>query len=110
VPAWWFPSYFVKKLARRPHWRAGRSVLLSHPGCLLSFHRPRAGMLASVRRAVEGAGLTVLVNHWWEFFREGKADEELIGVLHEVAGWVASRPDIQVVSFADVARGGVPLS
>ena len=67
-------------------------------------------MLGSVRRAVEGAGLTVLVSHWWEFFREGKADDELIGVLHEVAGWLASRPDIRVVSFADVARGGVPLS
>ncbi len=67
-------------------------------------------MLDSVRRAVDGSRLTVLVQHWWEFFRGGEADEKLIGVLHGVADWLASRPDIRVVSFDDVARGSVPLS
>jgi len=66
-------------------------------------------MLPSVRHAVEGATLTVLVVHWWEFFRDGVPDEGLIGVLHEVAGWLAGRPDIRVVSFADVAAGAIPL-
>jgi hypothetical protein len=66
-------------------------------------------MLESVRAAVEGAGLTVLVFHWWEFFRDGVTDEELIGVLHEVAAWLASRPDVRIVSFRDVASGRVPL-
>jgi hypothetical protein len=67
-------------------------------------------MMASVREAVGGARLTVLVSHWWEFFRAGGPDEKLIAVLHEVAGWLASRPDIRVVSFRDVARGEVPLN
>jgi hypothetical protein len=66
-------------------------------------------MLPSVRHAVLGASLTVLVMHWWEFFRDGVPDEELIGVLHEVAGWLSSRSDIRLVSFEDVARGTVPL-
>jgi hypothetical protein len=110
VPVRWYASYALKMLGRRPHWRAGGKVLLSHPGCLLSFQRPRGGMLASVRNAVEGASLTVLVVHWWEFFRDGVPDEGLIGVLHEVAAWLASREDVRVVSFADVAAGAVPLS
>lgn len=110
VPLRWWPAYARKKMGRRPHWRAGGACLLSHPGCLLSFHRPRDGMLASVRRAVLGAPLTVLVNHWWEFFRYGVPDRDLIGVAHEVASWLASRPDVRVVSFDDVARGRVPLS
>jgi hypothetical protein len=110
VPLRWWPQYAWKKLRRRPHWRAGRTILLSHPGCLLSFHRPHADMFASVCRAVESRALTVLVTHWWEYFRDGSPDEEFIGVLHKVAGWLASQPDIRVVSFRDVANGEVPLS
>jgi hypothetical protein len=47
--------------------------------------------------------------HWWEFFRGGVPDEKLIGIAHEVADWLASRQDVRVVSFDDVAKGGVPL-
>lgn len=67
-------------------------------------------MLESVRKAVDGATLTVIVVHWWEFFREGVPDDGLIGVLHEMGDWLASRPDIRVVSFDDVARGTVPIN
>jgi hypothetical protein len=110
VPLRWYPAYAMKKLTHKPHWHVGRKCLLSHPGCLLSFHRPRENMLESVRRAVEGSSLTVLVSHWWEFFRLGVPDEPLIGVMHEVAAWLGSRADVRVVTFADVASGSVPLS
>ena len=110
VPLRWCAAYALKKLGRRRHWRGGGKYLLSHPGCLLSFCRPHADMLASVRQAVEGATLTVLVSHWWEFFRTGTPDDKLIGILHEVAEWLASRPDVRVVSFGDVARGRVPVN
>jgi hypothetical protein len=52
----------------------------------------------------------VLVSHWWEFFRGGIPDVELIAKIHEVADWISSRPDIQVVTFSDVAGGRVPLN
>jgi Uncharacterized protein conserved in bacteria (DUF2334) len=110
VPVRWWAPYALKKLGKRRHWRAGGGYLLSHPGCLLSFHRPHGGMLASVRRAVEGGTLTVLVSHWWEFFRGGLPDDKLIGVIHEMAEWLASRPDVRVVSFGDVASGRVPVN
>jgi hypothetical protein len=29
--------------------------------------------------------------------------------LHETAAWLASQPDIKVVSFNDLAEGAVPL-
>ncbi len=109
VPLAWWPQYAWKKLRRRPHWRAGRTTLLSHPGCLLSFHRPKADMLATVCRAVESRDLTVLVTHWWEYFRDGVPDEAFIAVLHQVAAWLGSRRDIRVVSFRDVARGTVAI-
>lgn len=109
VPLRWWPAYAAKKIRRRPHWRASGATLLSHPGCLLSFHRPYAEMLASVRRSVESRPLTVLVTHWWEYFRDGAPDEKFIEVLHAVAAWLASRPDIRVVSFRDVASGKVSL-
>ena len=110
VPLRWWPQYGVKKIRHRPHWRAGGAALLSHPGCLLSFHHPKADMLARVQRAVESRALTVLVTHWWEYFRDGVPDEEFIGVLHEVAAWLASRADIRVVRFRDVATGAVSIA
>ena len=110
VPLRWWPAYARKKIRRQPHWRAGRTALLSHPGCLLSFHRPCAEMFAAVRRDIESRALTVVVTHWWEYFRDGVPDEAFIAVLHEVAAWLASRRDIRVVSFRDVATGDVSLS
>jgi hypothetical protein len=110
VPLRWCGAYALKKLGRLQHWRPGGKFLLSHPGCLLSFRRPHSNMLASVRQAVGSARLTVLVSHWWEYFREGSPDAELIGVLHEVARWLAVRTDVRVVSFREVAGGGVPVN
>ncbi len=109
MPLRWLPQYGLRKLRARPHWRAGRTTLMSHPGCLLSFHHPYAEMFASVRQAVESRAVTVLVTHWWEYFRGGVPDEGFIAVLHEVAAWLASRRDIRVVSFRDVANGAVSL-
>ncbi len=109
MPLRWWPEYALKKISRRPHWRAGKTTLLSHPGCLLSFHRPYAEMFAAVRRDIESRALTVVVTHWWEYFRDGTPDDAFIDVLHEVAAWLASRPDIRVVAFRDVANGDVPL-
>ena len=58
LPVSWWPAYAGKKLGRRAHWRHGRTTLLSHPGCLLSFHRKYEEMLASVQQAGYG-GLSV---------------------------------------------------
>ena len=88
----------------------GKTPLVASPGCLLSFHRPYSEMFAAVRRDIESRALTVVVTHWWEYFRGGVADEKFIQVLHEVAAWLASRKDIRVVSFRDVANGTVPLA
>jgi hypothetical protein len=110
VPLPWKTAYAIKKLTGRPHWRAGKTALLSHPGCLLSHTKPRSGMLESVSGAVAKSRLTVVVLHWWEFFRDGVPDEGLIAVLHQLAAWLASRPDVKVVTFSDVAEGRVPIS
>lgn len=105
VPAAWWPAYGLKRWHRQPHWRAGGAILLSHPGCLLSRYRPLEGMLARVRAAVRSAPLTVLVTHWWEYFREQQPDREFIAVLHQVAELLAGDPAVRVISFADLATG-----
>src|SRR4030095_8882189 len=53
LPVTWWPRYLLKKMRRRPHWRIGRTWLLSHPGCLLSRHRPVANILEQLKRSVE---------------------------------------------------------
>jgi hypothetical protein len=109
-PRTWLPRYFAKKLQGRPHWKVGHTALLSHPGCLLSYQRPLAGMMDNVRRAVESQTLTVLVTHWWEYYRTGAADEPLIGVLHQMADYLAGVRDLRVITFAELGDGHIPLS
>ena len=104
LPLPWWPRYALKKLAGLPHWRIRGATLLTHPGCLLSCYRAYETMLAEVQRAVQRQQLTVLVTHWWEYFRNGAPDEELIGILHQVANWLAAQQDIRVISFDDIAN------
>ncbi|HZP59617.1 MAG TPA: hypothetical protein VFB27_04775, partial [Opitutaceae bacterium] len=99
-----------KKIRSAPHWRVGCLAMLSHPGCLLSSTRPVSAMLDAVRRQIEKQRLTVLVTHWWEYFRNGTHDQAFIDVLHETADYLATASDVRVVSFDELAEGGVPLT
>ncbi len=103
LPMTWRPRYLLRKLSGRPHWRVGHTQLLSHPGCLLSYQRPYNTMLATIQRAIARNDVTVLVTHWWEYFRGGRPDDAFIRVLHDTADYLASQPDIQVTTFNALA-------
>jgi Uncharacterized protein conserved in bacteria (DUF2334). len=110
VPPPWWPQYAWKKFRGTPHWRIGRTVLLSHPGCLLSCFRPCQNILETIRAQIDRQQLTVLVTHWWEYFREQTPDETFISLLHETAAYLESRRDIRVISFSELVHGHVPLN
>jgi hypothetical protein len=109
LPTSWWPRYALKKLFKSFHWRVGQTRLLSHPGCLLSHHRHCATMLEEVKSAVASRRVTVLVTHWWEYFRDGKADESFIRILHDTGAWLAGQGDIKVISFDDLVKQRGPL-
>ena len=102
LPQPWWARYALKKVSHRPHWHVNGTLLLSHPGCLLSCHRPRESMLNAIKDAVCQQQLTVLVTHWWEYFPDGEPDESFIRVLHETAAWLGDQPDIRVIAFDDL--------
>jgi Uncharacterized protein conserved in bacteria (DUF2334) len=102
LPLAWWPQYVVKKTTQQPHWRVNGTVLLSHPGCLLSCHRDYGQMLDTIKETIAGQQLTVLVTHWWEYFRRGLPDDAFIRVLHETAEFLESDPDTRVISFDDI--------
>ena len=108
-PSWW-PRYLLKKAFRQPHWRIGQTLMLSHPGCLLSCNRSTEGMLEDIKCAVRSQSLTVLVTHWWEYFRDGKPVEPFLQVLHDTAAWLASERDVRVISFDDLSPGTIAKS
>lgn len=105
LPAAWRPRYLLKKISGRPHWRVNGTQLLSHPGCLLSYQRPYDTMLETIKRTIARSDLTVLVTHWWEYFRDGRPDDDFIRVLHQLAEHLAAQPDICVTTFATLAEG-----
>lgn len=110
LPAVWLPKYAVKKAKNEAHWRAGGATLLSHPGCLLSAQRDFDSMLNEIIRSINSRRVTVLVTHWWEYFPGGKPNERFIQCLHQTAEYLASRKDVKVISFSDVASNGLQLN
>jgi hypothetical protein len=102
LPRAWWPRYVRKKLTHTPHWRVKRTHLLSHPGCLLSCYRRLDTMLPAIRECLASQNLTVLVTHWWEYFRDDRENEPFIEVLHAVADLLASEPGVKVISFHEL--------
>ena len=66
-------------------------------------------MLECVRQQVESQRLTVLVTHWWEYFRDNKPDTSMLGILHATAEWLAGHPRVRVISFDELAQLQVSL-
>ncbi len=110
LPLAWWPQYAIKKLRKLPHWRVRHTALLSHPGCLLSCHRDYGTMLDNVIQAVNSRRVTVLVTHWWEYFRNGQPDEAFIGFLHRTADYLSSDSNLRVLRFSDLADGRIALN
>ena len=88
----------------------GNTLLLSHPGCLLSYQRSYSTMLDNIVRYVNNNQLTVLVTHWWEYFRNGTPDNPFISFLHQTADYLATHPEIKVISFDDLLSKSIPLN
>lgn len=110
MPPSWLPRYAVRKLRGTPHWRVKNTILMSHPGCHLSYHRPYPTMLQEIQDSIESRRTTVLVAHWWEFFRTGSPDEPFIKVLHDLAEYLATRKDLKVIRFRDIFEQNLPLN
>lgn len=110
LPRMWWLHFLAKKLKRSPHWRVGQTILLSHPGCHISYQRDYRTIVDGIKISIGRQRLTVLVSHWWEFFRDGRIDQPLVDVLHALADFLANRDDIRVVTLDDVANGRVPLT
>ncbi len=110
IPPSWWPKYALKKLSRKPHWRVGKNILLTHPGCYLSYHRRFDTMLDEIKKSIDSRRLTVLVTHWWEYFRNNEPDERFISVLHETAEYLSKRKDLEVISFEDLTRHNLELN
>jgi hypothetical protein len=108
LPFLWWPMFAAKNLRKSDHWRVGQTCLLTHPGCFLSCHRPPHEILGTITRWIEEHSLTVLVTHWWEYFRDGHPDEVFIEVLHETAAYLSAQHDIKVISFDELAQSTSP--
>jgi hypothetical protein len=67
-------------------------------------------MLGAIFHNLQTEQLTVLVTHWWEYFRDGRPDEPFIDFLHETADYLATHPHLKVISFEDLATGKYPLN
>jgi len=110
LPMTWWPKYVAKKARHTPHWQVNDTLLLSHPGCLLSAQRDYNSMLNEITRSVNSRKVTVLVTHWWEYFANGQPNEPFIHVLHQTADYLATQKDLKVISFTELVQSGLELN
>ncbi len=110
LPLGWWPKYAWKKIARTPHWSVGNTLLLTHPGCHLSYHKAYGTMMKEIIKSIDSRKVTVLVTHWWEYFRNNTPDEPFINLLHETAYYLSRRKDLKVISFSDLAEQNIALN
>lgn len=66
-------------------------------------------MLEEIRRQIEQHHLTVLVTHWWEYFRNQRPDPAFVNVLHQTADYLAQQPGLKVISFDDLLKDNLAL-
>jgi hypothetical protein len=99
LPCAWWPKYLMKKLRRADHWQIGNTLLLSHPGCLLSCYRNYDTLLERVIHYLNTNRLCVLVTHWWEYFRNREPDARFIELLHQTADYISTQSDLKAISF-----------
>jgi hypothetical protein len=85
-------------------------LLLSHPGCLLSYQRSHSEMLEAILHHLSTQHLTVLVTHWWEYFRGGQPDEPFIDFLHQTGEYLANNPELKVIAFSDLVENRISLN
>lgn len=110
LPVSWWPHYAYKKIFSKPHWQVGKTRLLTHPGSLVTQTLPYDSIIPRIKAHIAQKRLTVIMTHWWEFFRENGPDQPLIDVFHELAATLAADRDVKMVSFRDIANGRVPLN
>ena len=67
-------------------------------------------MLKSVMDHLASHQLTVLVTHWWEYFRDDRSDQEFIDVLHKIGDCLAANQELKVISFSDLVDGRLTLN
>lgn len=105
LPHQYWPAHLgAKFIQRRPHLRLGRTAALTHPGCILSYNKPPAGMLERVLDAIRPNCVTVLVTHHWEYFHpDGTMNEPFVAVLHALAEHFGKAKDVRVIRM-DQAR------
>ena len=105
IPSAWWPAYLWKKLRNNSHWKVGETILLSRPRGPLSKNLPLEGMVQEFKNTIAQRKLTVIINHYWEYFDGDKPNEPFVKILHHMCDYLKNSPDIKVISFNDLLHG-----
>ncbi len=102
MPSYFWPQYlWSKKVRGRPYWSAQGTVFLTHPGCILSYHRPIESILQTALSTIASQRITVIVSHHWEYYVEGR-NQPFIDILHALAEELHRHREIKVIRFENV--------
>jgi hypothetical protein len=105
VPLAWLPKLLVKKLKHRNYIFAGGTLVLEHPGCILSQFTPVEAIRERVMAYLADHDVAVLTTHHWEYFGEdGAPNEPLLAAYHALVAELSERRDIRFATFPDIRR------
>jgi Uncharacterized protein conserved in bacteria (DUF2334) len=111
VPLSWWPSYLMKKFNKTEHWTVGHTLLLGRPKPYLADdYESFDHLLEDIKKVISTRRVTVLITHWWSFFKNQERGDRLKRVLHQAADYFVSDPNIKVISFGDLIDQQIPLN
>lgn len=110
VPYSYWMHYAYKKLMRLEHWKVGDTTLITGVGhYYFSQASSSSEILELLKRTIASRRLSVINSHWWEYFKEGKPNHQLIDTLHRFADYLAENPSIKVIVFSNLLDGTLPF-
>ncbi len=105
VPLAWLPKLLIKKLQNRNYIFAENTIILEHPGCILSRFNPPEEITGRIMAYVDTHDVAVLVTHHWEYYGEdGTVNNPFLAAYHETIAELSKREGVRIVSFHEMRR------
>jgi hypothetical protein len=101
LPVAWLPWYVVKRWNNLAHWRAGKTLLVTHQRTLFARNVDYRAALPELKQRLSTHQVVVLPTHWWEFYERDtlRPNRPMIEAYHAVSAYLAERPDVKVIRF-----------
>lgn len=105
LPFYLWPAHFWNKhISHNEVMRWGRLLLIRHPGCFISMFRSFSEAFEQFKTVCESYRIIVLVNHYWEYFFDGRKElnQGLIQIWRAIIDNLLNKPEVEFITLSEL--------